>query len=210
MTLPPIVRGLVLGIGAAAPIGPVNVQIARRALTRGFWAGFALGCGAVTVDVTYAVLASLSLGPLLTRPMIDRAVSVIGAAVLAYLGIGCLRSAARPPEIGAGPGVSSSARNYFTGLIMTATNPMTLVFWFATVPSSVVPNPAHPTRDLLLVCAGVFASTIGWVCGFAGALAVAKSLGKQGWVRVVDVAGGVLLLAFAGALIWRVAKPFLS
>jgi threonine/homoserine/homoserine lactone efflux protein len=208
MTLPPVVRGLVLGIGAAAPIGPVNVQIARRALTRGFWAGFALGCGAVTVDVTYAVLASLSLGPLLTRPTIDRVVSVIGAAVLAYLGIGCLRSAARPATLGSGA-VHSSARNYFTGLIMTATNPMTLVFWFATVPSSVVPDPAHPTRDLLLVCAGVFAATIGWVCGFAGAMAVGKSLGKQGWVRVVDAAGGVLLLAFAGALIWRVAKPFL-
>jgi threonine/homoserine/homoserine lactone efflux protein len=209
MTLPPIVRGLVLGIGAAAPIGPVNVQIARRALTRGFWAGFALGCGAVTVDVAYAVLASLSLGRLLTRPLVDRTVSVIGAAVLVYLGIACLRSAARRAALD-GSADHSSARNYFTGLIMTATNPMTLVFWFATVPSSVIPNPAHPMRDLLLVCAGVFAATIAWVCGFAGTLAIGRSLGKQGWVRVVDAAGGVLLLAFAGALIWRVAQPFLS
>lgn len=209
MILPPLLRGCVLGIGAAAPIGPVNVEIARRTLRRGFRAGFALGCGAVTVDVSYAVLASLSLGPLLRHAWLERSLGVVGAAILSYLGVACLRSALRPPDLAAGPD-PGSARNYLTGLLMTATNPLTLAFWFAVVPSSIPPASAHPTRDLLLVCAGVFAATLAWVCGFAGALGAAKSLGKQGWVRLVDAAGGLLLLAFAGALIWRVGKPLLS
>jgi L-lysine exporter family protein LysE/ArgO len=210
MTLPSLLRGCVLGIGAAAPIGPVNVEIARRTLRRGFRAGFALGCGAVTVDVTYAVLASLSLGPLLKHAWLEQTLGIVGAAILAYLGVACLRSALRPPDLSVAAADPGSARNYFTGLLMTATNPMTLAFWFAVVPSSVPPASAHPTRDLLLVCGGVFVATIAWVCGFAGTLNVAKSLGKQGWVRFVDAAGGLVLLAFAAALIWRVGKPFLS
>ncbi|HEY2589318.1 MAG TPA: hypothetical protein VGI81_26470, partial [Tepidisphaeraceae bacterium] len=59
-------RGIALGIGAAVPIGPVNVEIARRTFRGGFPAGFALGCGAVTVDVSYAILSSLSLKDMLT------------------------------------------------------------------------------------------------------------------------------------------------
>src|SRR5438067_13866243 len=84
-------KAVILGLGAAAPIGPVNVEIARRTLRGGFRAGFALGCGAVTVDVTYAVLASFSLRPVLSRPWLLNVIGIAGAALLAYLGISCLR-----------------------------------------------------------------------------------------------------------------------
>ncbi|MGA2501211.1 MAG: LysE family transporter [Tepidisphaeraceae bacterium] len=61
-------KGIILGLGAAAPIGPVNVEIARRTLRGGFPAGFFLGLGAVTVDVSYAILVSLSIRPVLNMP----------------------------------------------------------------------------------------------------------------------------------------------
>src|SRR5437016_2198077 len=93
MVLRLILRGCLLGIGAAAPVGPVNVEIARRTLKRGFRAGFALGCGAVTVDVTYAVLASLSLGPAMKNLWALRIIGLCGAAILAWLGIASLRGA---------------------------------------------------------------------------------------------------------------------
>jgi threonine/homoserine/homoserine lactone efflux protein len=214
MVLRNILRGVLLGIGAAAPVGPVNVEIARRALKRGFRAGFALGCGAVTVDVTYAVLASLSLGPAMRNVWALRIVGLCGAAILAWLGIASLRSAARVEPIRASEPPPAPQdhrhRDYPTGLLMTAVNPMTLVFWFAVVPGTIAEASEHPVRDLLLVCAGVFLATIGWVIGFAGTLAALGSFGKQKWVRVVDAAGGVILLAFAALAIWRVARSFLS
>src|SRR5438270_11011570 len=90
-----VAKGLGLGIGAAAPIGPVNVEIARRTLRGGAMAGFALGCGAVTVDVTDAILSTFSLGRLLNRPAIIWPVTVGGILLLTYLGVLCLRGAAR-------------------------------------------------------------------------------------------------------------------
>ena len=39
-------RGILLGWGVAVPLGPVNVEIARRTLRGGFRAGFFLGMGA--------------------------------------------------------------------------------------------------------------------------------------------------------------------
>src|SRR5437660_5427360 len=88
-------KGLGLGVGAAAPIGPVNVEIARRTLRGGAMAGFALGCGAVTVDVTDAILSTFSLGRLIDRPAVIWPVSVGGILLLIYLGILCLGGAAR-------------------------------------------------------------------------------------------------------------------
>src|SRR5580765_6294021 len=95
MDLSMLARGCLLGIGAAAPIGPVNVEIARRTLRDGFRAGFALGCGAVTVDVTYALLTSLGISKLAGHPSIYWPIQIIGAMLLAYLGMISARDAIR-------------------------------------------------------------------------------------------------------------------
>src|SRR5688500_18429255 len=92
--LAPLWKGMVLGLGAAAPIGPVNVEIARRSLRGGFGAGLLLGCGAVTIDVVYLALASAGMATLVVgRPRLMLAVGVVGAVVLGYLGATALRSA---------------------------------------------------------------------------------------------------------------------
>src|SRR5688572_17456958 len=147
-------RGVLFGIGAAAPIGPVNVEIARRALRHGFFAAFALGCGAVTVDVTYAILASLSVGRLLqtdqaSRPWFYWPMTIAACGFLSFLGIMSIRGArtvaradilhqsrrsrdrARAPKL---PIVPRTAGGYVTGLLMTGLSPMTLAFWFVVLP----------------------------------------------------------------------------
>src|SRR3954468_2319963 len=90
-----IFKGTLLGLGAAVPIGPVNVEIVRRTLRGGFLAGFALGCGAVTVDVCYAVLSSLGVGLLLRRPLFYWLLTFGGIALLTYLGVMCWAGAVR-------------------------------------------------------------------------------------------------------------------
>src|SRR5690348_2386310 len=133
-----------LGIGAAAPIGPVNVEIARRALLRGFAAGFALGCGAVTIDVTYAVLSTFAFRAVLDYPRVLRFATIAGLVLLLYLGAGCLWAVVqhlrkdpltRESEEKL-PLTGSPAWAYGTGLLMTLLNPMTLLFWFTVVPAT--------------------------------------------------------------------------
>src|SRR5439155_16821387 len=170
-TIDLIAKGVALGLGAAVPIGPVNVQIARRALRGGFGAGFVLGCGAVTVDVTYAVLCSLGLGRAARLPGVEWSVRIAGTVLLTYLGVLCLRGerqAWRFDPIAdnsiAPRGAARSA--YLTGLMLTFFNPMTLGFWFVAVPAlvgSVADDLAH---DLPWVCAGLFIGTIAWVVFF--------------------------------------------
>src|SRR5580765_7354092 len=126
MDLSMLARGCLLGIGAAAPIGPVNVEIARRTLRDGFRAGFALGCGAVTIDVTYALITSLGIAKLAEHPRFYWPLQICGAILLAYLGIMSARDAIRAVRTDALSSGSASPHSfrggYLTGLAMTFFN----------------------------------------------------------------------------------------
>ena len=189
-------EGILLGLGAAVPIGPVNVEIARRTLAGGFLAGAALGCGAVTVDVTYAALTTFSVTPLLDHHGVRLPLLIGGTAVLAYLGIMCLVSArkATRQEFAAQASTTSVRRGYITGLLMTALNPMTLAFWLVAVPSA---GARSPGTSLPILCLGVFLGTIVWVIGFSASMAYARRFRQGWWAAAADIAGGIILLAFA-------------
>jgi len=217
-------KGITLGLGAAAPIGPVNVEIARRAIRGGFLSGFLLGLGAVTVDVTYVVLASFSVRLFLDRPRIMLGMGVAGGAFLVLLGIECLRGLRKEwleadKEVieggeGVPPGTADTAvahhaarlsRNYLTGLVMTALNPMTLAFWFFAPKMTGVKE----AREMPLLCAGVAAGTFLWVCFFASLMSAAGKKGKARAVALANLAGGLTLLGFGGRAIWQVVRPYL-
>jgi L-lysine exporter family protein LysE/ArgO len=193
-----LLQGLLLGVGAAAPIGPVNVEIARRTLRGGFRAGFVLGLGAVTVDVVYAVLVALSIRPVTARGWLVTGLTFAGCALLVYLGIQCLREFVRDREPDLSPQSGPLARGYITGLLMTALNPMTLAFWF-----TVVPAQAAGVEVPALLAVGVFLATVSWVVFFAGIVGVAAGRARHRVLRLANLAGGVVLLLFAGLAIWR-------
>jgi threonine/homoserine/homoserine lactone efflux protein len=198
--------GVLLGMGAAVPVGPVNVEIARRALRGGFRAGFALGCGAVTIDVTYAILTSLFFRAMIDKPAIRLAIGIPGALLLGFLGVMSLRAALKhlhrdPLEVA--PRAGSPHAAYVTGLLMTLLNPMTLGFWFVAVPARVASITEDPRRDLPMICAGVFIGTIGWVVIFSGLLAWAGRYRRNWWMAIADGIGGLVLLAFALGAAWR-------
>jgi threonine/homoserine/homoserine lactone efflux protein len=190
-------------LGAAVPIGPVNVQIARRALGGGFGAGFALGLGAVTVDVFYAVLTGVGVQKLAHLRALEWFLRIGGVLLLGYLGIMSLRGerdAWRCDPLTPGAGDSSpagAARAYGTGLLMTLFNPMTLAFWFVAVPILAAPGNGDTRAGVPFICAGVFTGTIGWVVFFAGGLSLAGRYRRNWWLALADAAGGAALLVFA-------------
>jgi threonine/homoserine/homoserine lactone efflux protein len=199
-------KGVLFGLGAAVPIGPVNVEIARRTLRSGFAAGFFLGCGAVTVDVCFAVLAAIGITPLLNRQWIYWPLAAAGFGLLVFLGVGSLRAAwqaARTDVLASASAVPSKRSSYLTGLAMTAFNPFTWGFWFIVLPQVAGSITQRPGDDLPIICLGVFVGTIAWVIFFTGLLSVAGRVKRRGWLVLADVIGGVLLLWFAGLLLLK-------
>src|SRR5512136_1158346 len=97
MDLGLLLRGGLIGLSIAAPVGPIGVLCIRRTLAEGRLSGLASGLGAATADAIYGCIAGFGLtfisSFLLNQQLWFR---LIGGGFLAYLGIKTLLS--RPSE----------------------------------------------------------------------------------------------------------------
>jgi L-lysine exporter family protein LysE/ArgO len=210
-------KGVLLGLGAAVPIGPVNVDIARRTLRQGFTFGVAIGSGAVTVDVIYAIVASIGWAPLIGHAWVTYTLGSAGVLLLLYLSAMCFKGivqAARSSDRFAdtetdtreGPSIRTT---YATGLLMTFFNPMTLAFWFVVLPALAAKLTERPAHELPFLCAGVFIGAWGWCLAFAGALAALGRFRRELWTLAADAVGGIVLLGFGVVAAAGLIRPLL-
>jgi threonine/homoserine/homoserine lactone efflux protein len=54
-------KGMAIGLGIAAPVGPIGILCIRRSLRDGAWTGFIAGLGAATADAAYGGVAGFGL-----------------------------------------------------------------------------------------------------------------------------------------------------
>ncbi len=202
------IQGLLLGLGAAVPIGPVNLEIMRRGLRGGFLPAFLTGLGAATIDTLYCIAAMLGFGALTALGGVGPVLPFVGAAVIFVLGAMTLRDALRPlpvqpPAVG---GTAIGVRSYATGLLMTATNPVTLAFWLSVGAAANRVSVASMAERMAFV-GGVAVGAIGWVIGFSLALHFIRHRISDRSRRLLTAAGGFMLVGFA---VWMLAKAWLE
>ena len=83
-----IIYGLLVGICASVPIGPIAILVVQKSLSKGHKAGFISGLGASVVDTFYALVAIFALA--FAQKFVDahqNIILVIGGVVVASLGI---------------------------------------------------------------------------------------------------------------------------
>lgn len=86
-----IIFGLLLGWGAAIPIGPINLEVIRRNLQFGSRFGISFGLGACSADMTYFILLLAGALVLLQHELVLRIIGIIGALILLWFGISAIR-----------------------------------------------------------------------------------------------------------------------
>jgi threonine/homoserine/homoserine lactone efflux protein len=161
-------NGIFLGLAVAVPIGPINIEIARRTLRQSQRAGLTLGLGAVSGDVTWSIITGLALLPFLRHQWLLRGLGIAGGVFLVYLAYLCLRSASKTHEMGEGAAISVPLRIHFrTGFLMALLSPYNLIFWLVSVPATVATLTRDPRRDLPWVAAGVAIGAFSWCAVFS-------------------------------------------
>ena len=108
------------GVGRGAAIASVAVTV------------WTVGAGAATVDVVYAGLGVVGAAALIQVRPVGLALGVAGAGVLAWMGVRTLRDAWRI-RLGGEADVETITlpASFRTGLVATASNPLTIISWTA-------------------------------------------------------------------------------
>jgi threonine/homoserine/homoserine lactone efflux protein len=188
-----LLRGLLIGVVVAAPVGPMALLAIRRTLDRGFRSGFASGLGIASADGLYAGVAAFGLtavsGLLLTHA---RLVQLAGGALIVLLGVRALRApaATRPAEAPSPTGLASA---YVSCLALTLANPPTILSFIALFAGVGVVTSGRPAAVALV--AGVFIGSAGWWLVLTGGVVAARSRLDLTWrVRLTRTAALAMML----------------
>lgn len=156
-----LIRGLLLGISVAAPVGPMSVLCMRRTLSDGRVAGLITGLAIASADATYAAIGGFGLtavsGFLNSYAFWLR---LLGGLFMCYLGIKIFLTP--PAKEAASIGSKTDYLRLFMGAyLLTMTNPTT-IFSFAAILASIGLGAGSDFGATGLVVFGIFVGSVLW------------------------------------------------
>ena len=191
-----ILKGLMLGFSIAAPVGPIGVLCIRRTLANGFRSGLMSGLGAATADAFYGTIAAAGL-TLVADFLVKQQIwlGFLGGSFLIYLGIKTFQTPPQPEDSAAGK--DSPGGNYFSTLLLTLSNPMT-IFMFAAIfgGMSVQAGVAFRYNAFLLVL-GVFTGSALWWMSLSAAVSLLREKVNARLMVWVNRLAGAVITGFA-------------
>ena len=201
-----IFKGILIGIIASAPMGPVGVLCIQRVLNKGRWQGFATGVGAAFSDIIYALLTGLGMRFMLdfiTKPTPLFILKVVGSLLLMAFGVYCFRS--RPREVHlVNKANMSLGYNAHTAFWITFANPLIILLFIAVMAqlSFVVPN--HPL-EMGIGYLSIFVGALLWWFGLTWLVDQIKERFNQNGIPIINkVIGAIVIIVSAIFLVGTV------
>lgn len=197
MELRLVVRGAVIGMAIAAPVGPIAVLLIRRTIAQGRAVGYASGLGAATADLTYGLLVALGVS-VVTDALVsaERGLRVVGGLGLVAVGIRTLRSRTPAPAEAREPTRRTVVAAYASTLGLTLANPATILSFLAVFAGVGVVSAAGSTGDALSLAAGVAVGSAAWQLSLCTAAALLRARLTTRAMSRVNVVSGTVITAF--------------
>ncbi len=196
-----VLKGMGFGLAVAAPVGPMCLLCMRRTLGQGWQPGLATGAGIAMGDGAYACIAVLGLAGL-SRFMLAHEQPLHLAAGLFLLYLGLRTAFARRQDAEEATPRVGTARAFASALLLTLTNPPTIIM-FAAIFASLAPPGGFELASAAATVGGVLAGSMLWWCGVvAGVTAVRHAIGQRAR-RWIDRVAGAALALFGAAEIRR-------
>jgi threonine/homoserine/homoserine lactone efflux protein len=191
--MPIFLRGLLIGISIAAPVGPIGVLCIRRTLAEGRLSGFISGMGAASADAVYGVIAGFGLTFISGFLVAQQSwLSLFGGIFLCYLGVRTFLST--PSEKAAQAETKGLPRNYLSIFILTLTNPMTILSFAAIFAGLGLANSPGDYLSASMLVLGVFSgSALWWLLLSFGVSLFRERVNSQWMLWINRVSGGIVL-----------------
>lgn len=195
-----ILAGVVMGLIAAVPIGPVNLICIRRSFAFGPLNGFVSGLGAALGDGVFAAITFFGLTAIAQLiQSYDAIIEVTGGALLVWFGVHAVLS----PIVGkvedreSDTGASTLMRAIASTFVLTITNPATLIA-FASMFASFrgLVGGANSFVDAEFVVAGVVGGSAGWWLVLTTVIGLFHARITDSTVRVINRGSGALVAMF--------------
>jgi len=209
MELTLLIKGLVIGLSLAVPVGPIALLCIRRTLVRGGLSGLVSGLGAATADSIFACIAGFGLtfvsNWLFSHQMLIR---IIGGAFLFYVGVAnFLKIPVEKPTNGERQGLVS---DYVSTFLLTLTNPITFLAFIAAFAAIGIAGPGEGLFLTVLLVTGVFVGSALWWLVLSSLVHIFHGTIDSRGLRLVNRISGTLIAGFGLAVLLSVLMQCLN
>ncbi len=205
-----LLAAFLMGLAAAAPMGPVNMLAIRRGVIGGWRHTLACGIGSVTGDLilfSIVLVGGHYFFSDLSNPMLQTVLATIGVIVLLPLGIYILVRAVKDPM----RAYASARQHWDEGTVpahliaevsdcaaLTIFNPLTILYWVG-VTSNWLPF-AHSVLGYSAPVWGIFLAAVGLMSWFTAVIIVVRFVPQRIgpiFFRLVNTVLALVLVGFA-------------
>lgn len=158
--------GLKFGMLLQLAIGPMCLLVFNTAKNMGFINALSLVSAIALIDAFYIYLAGIGVSRLLLQERVKKCVSVIGAFVLCLFGINMILEAVGRDIVLHISSDSDVQSVFVQGLILTLSNPLTIVFWGTVLTQKMIKEQLRRS-ELIFFSAGLVSATVFFLTGIA-------------------------------------------
>ncbi len=188
-------KGIVIGVIIAMPVGPVGTLCVQRTITEGKINGFLTGLGATIADVIFGFIAAFGL-TVVSNFLIDQQewIRLVGGIIICIIGVQVFSLETQKKII---PIKSPSLFNAFgSAFLIAITNPITIITFVVLFAGLGLVGSASQYGSASLTVLGVFVgSSFVWLSVWGMSLIFRErfEFGRMRWINKI---AGIVILVF--------------
>lgn len=202
-----ILKGLKFGMLLQFAIGPMCLMVFNTSTLYGFRHGLYLVFAIAFIDALYIALSCIGVASIINKKKILSVIKPIGCLVLVLFGtnillsvfdLSCLSRIAWIPN-------TSSESIFLQGLLLTASNPLTIVFWSGVFSTQIIENKWNK-KQLALFGIGCVMATIIFLTVIAMLGSMLSNFLPQIIVKFLNAMVGIILIFLGIRILFRKDK----
>ena len=194
-------KGILVGLVIAVPVGPVGIMCVRRTIFEGKLVGFVSGLGAATADAVFGIIAGFGITTI-AHLLLDYQdwLRAIGGCILLLVG-GHSLLAKPQAQLDSPPDPESLSWDFVSTFVLTLANPITILAFLGIFAAIGLSGAEATLVHAAILVLGVWVGSLMWWLALSFGLGgFARSLDRRHLAWVNRGSGGILLLSGAALL----------
>ena len=194
-----VFKGMLIGMVASAPMGPVGILCVQRTLNKGRWYGFVTGLGAAASDIIYAGITGFGMAFVMDFVNNDQNkfyLQIIGSVMLLCFGIYTWRSDPTRKMHQSGKKRGTYYYNLWTAFLVTFSNPLIIFLFMALFAQFAFVIPDHPF-EMMVGFASIIGGALLWWYGLSWLVDKVRTIFDDHGIRIINQVIGAVVTLFS-------------
>lgn len=190
-------KGLKFGMLLQLAVGPMCLLVFSTSTTKGFFTGITLVLAIALIDAFYITLSGLGVAALIGKGRTKYVIKIFGGIVLILFGLQYILGIFHLtilPNINILSHISNQSV-FLQGLLLTASNPLTIIFWSGVFTTQLIEHELTK-KQLFLFGIGCVLSTLFFLTGIAALGNIISGFLPAIIISLLNGAVGLIIMFF--------------